>query len=84
VRWNRPTGGFFLAVTVPFAADNAALVRSAEDHGVLWTPMSYFYPAGGGENGIRLSVSYLTPEQIDEGVERLAGFITAEIAAYRP
>jgi (S)-3,5-dihydroxyphenylglycine transaminase len=79
MHWNRPTGGFFLAVTVPFVADNAALARSAEDYGVIWTPMSYFYPAGGGEHGIRLSISYLTPEQIDEGVARLARFITAEI-----
>lgn len=80
VHWNRPTGGFFLVVTVPFLADNAALARSAEDYGVIWTPMSYFYPAGGGEHGIRLSISYLTPEWIDEGVARLARFITTEIA----
>jgi (S)-3,5-dihydroxyphenylglycine transaminase len=83
VRWNRPAGGFFLALTVPFEAGNAALTRSAEDYGVIWTPMSYFYPAGGGEHGIRLSISYLTPEQIDEGVTRLARFLTAEIAATR-
>jgi len=81
VRWNRPTGGFFLSVTVPFAANNAALARSAEEHGVIWTPMSYFYPTGGGEHGIRLSISFLTPEQIDEGVARLARFIAAEVPA---
>ncbi|MEU8199119.1 aminotransferase class I/II-fold pyridoxal phosphate-dependent enzyme [Microbispora amethystogenes] len=78
VRWNSPTGGFFLALHVPFRADNAALARSAQDFGVIWTPMSYFYPQGGGEHTIRLSTSYLTHEEIEEGVARLAEFIAAE------
>ncbi|MFB8168386.1 aminotransferase class I/II-fold pyridoxal phosphate-dependent enzyme [Kitasatospora purpeofusca] len=75
VRWNEPTGGFFLSLTVPFRADNAALIRSAEDFGVIWTPMSYFYPDGGGEHAVRLSVSYLTHQQIADGTARLAAFI---------
>ncbi len=49
VRWNKPDGGFFLTMRVPFRADNAALARSAEEFGVIWTPMSYFYPHGGGD-----------------------------------
>ncbi|MFF7865821.1 PLP-dependent aminotransferase family protein [Streptomyces qaidamensis] len=83
VRWNEPDGGFFLTLDVPFHADNAALVRSAEDHGVIWTPMSYFYPQGGGERSLRLSVSYLTQADITEGTTRLARFITAEAARAR-
>lgn len=75
VSWNRPSGGFFLTVTVPFLADNAALARSAEEFGVIWTPMSYFYPQGGGERTLRLSVSYLSHADIHEGTARLARFI---------
>ncbi|WP_229920857.1 aminotransferase-like domain-containing protein [Streptomyces avidinii] len=75
IRWNEPSGGFFLAVDVPFVADNAALEACAEEYGVIWTPMSYFYPQGGGERSLRLSVSYLTHSSIAEGVERLADFI---------
>lgn len=78
VRWNEPDGGFFLSMHVPFRADNAALARSAEEFGVIWTPMSYFYPDGGGEDGIRLSVSYLSEEDITEGIIRLARFVEAE------
>jgi (S)-3,5-dihydroxyphenylglycine transaminase len=78
VRWNEPDGGFFLSVRVPFLADNAALTRSAEDFGVIWTPMSYFYPNGGGDRSIRLSVSYLSQADIGEGISRLARFIQAE------
>lgn len=78
VRWNSPAGGFFLTVEVPFRTDEAALARSAEEFGVIWTPMSYFYPEGGGEHSLRLSVSYLTPADIREGVARLTRFIEAE------
>jgi (S)-3,5-dihydroxyphenylglycine transaminase len=83
VRWNTPDGGFFLSMRVPFRADNAALTRSAEEFGVIWTPMSYFYPDGGGEYSIRLSVSYLSEEEITEGIIRLARFTAAE-AGMRP
>lgn len=83
VRWNEPSGGFFLTMRVPFRADNEALERSAEDFGVIWTPMSYFHPCGGGEHSIRLSVSYLTEADITEGVARLARFIEAEARTSR-
>lgn len=79
-KWNRPQGGFFLTLDVPFRADDAALDRSAREFGVLWTPMAYFYPGGGGEQQMRLSFSGLTPARIREGVGRLAEFIAAESA----
>lgn len=81
VRWNEPAGGFFLSVQVPFDADNAALARSAQDFGVIWTPMSYFHPEGGGTRALRLSTSYLSEADIVEGVDRLTRFIQAEAAA---
>ncbi|MFJ4790083.1 PLP-dependent aminotransferase family protein [Streptomyces sp. NPDC088794] len=83
VRWNEPTGGFFLTVHVPFPADNAALTRSAQDFGVIWTPMNYFYPQGGGLDSLRLSTSYLTDADIEEGIDRLARFIEAYSAQAR-
>ena len=78
VRWNSPTGGFFLTVQVPFRTDEAALTRSARAFGVIWTPMRYFYPSGGGDRALRLSTSYLSPAEIDEGVARLIAFIESE------
>lgn len=78
VRWHHPTGGFFLTMQVGFDTDEAALTRSAQEFGVIWTPMSYFYPWGGGHRGMRLSVSYLSAAEIEEGVARLAAFIAAQ------
>ncbi len=61
-----------------FIADNSALTRSAEEFAVIWTPMSYFHPHGGGERSIRLSTSYLSQAEIEEGIARLARFMESE------
>lgn len=79
VGWNTPEGGFFAVLTLPFAADEKAMERCAREYGVLWTPMAGFYPQGGGERLLRLSCSYLTSDQISDGVQRLASFIRSEM-----
>jgi (S)-3,5-dihydroxyphenylglycine transaminase len=79
VTWNTPRGGFFVVVTVPFAADDTALEDSARNHGVLWTPMRHFYDGDGGENQLRLSVSVVTPHQIDSGLDRLQALVRSRV-----
>lgn len=75
VSWNIPRGGFFVVVTVPFIADDAMLEHSARKHHLLWTPMSHFYAGGGGTNQLRLSISVVTPEQIESGLDRLLALV---------
>jgi (S)-3,5-dihydroxyphenylglycine transaminase len=75
VSWNAPRGGFFVVVTVPFAADDAILEYSASEHGVLWTPMSHFYESGAALPQLRLACSQLTADQIDTGLDRFAGLV---------
>jgi (S)-3,5-dihydroxyphenylglycine transaminase len=77
VRWNSPSGGFFVVVDVPVDASEELLEVSAREHGVLWTPMRFFYLDGGGTHAIRLSCSALEPAQIEEGVRRFAGLLKA-------
>lgn len=78
VTWNHPAGGFFVRMRVPVRVDQALLERCAAEYGVLWTPMSEFYLSeGGGTHELRLSCSYLSPAQIEEGVERLSAFLRA-------
>ncbi|GAB2605826.1 aminotransferase-like domain-containing protein [Kribbella endophytica] len=72
VSWNEPTGGFFVRMAINKQADDQLLRRSAEDFGVLWTPMRYFSLGDGGDRQLRLACSSLDPDQIDEGVSRLA------------
>jgi len=76
IRWNVPDGGFFAVVTVPgLDAGEKLLEISAQEHGVIWTPMRFFYGNGEGGDAIRLSCSWLEPSLIEEGIRRLAGLI---------
>jgi (S)-3,5-dihydroxyphenylglycine transaminase len=75
IKWNRPTGGFFVRMYLPRPADLALLEISASEHGVVWTPMAPFHLDGGGANELRLSCSYLDPEEITAGVRRLGAFL---------
>lgn len=75
VTWNRPAGGFFVRLQLPVPVDEKLLDLSASDYGVLWTPMAQFHLDGSGHKEIRLSCSYLDPENIEEGIARLDRFI---------
>ncbi|MGW0186126.1 aminotransferase-like domain-containing protein [Streptomyces sp. NPDC003362] len=75
VTWNTPSGGFFVVVTVPFPVDDELLMHSARRHRVLWTPLHHFYGDGRPRRQLRLSLSYLTPDEITVGIDRLADFI---------
>lgn len=79
VRWNRPAGGFFLTVDLPFDFDAECLRACADEYGVICCPMSFFSLTRGRERQIRLAFSYVTPEQIDDGVERLARFVGSRL-----
>jgi 2-aminoadipate transaminase len=70
-----PEGGYFMWVTLPAGTDVEALHRVAGERGVAFVKGTDFVLEG-GENTLRLAYSGVTPEQIDEGVARLA-------AAYR-
>ncbi|MFE3737676.1 aminotransferase class I/II-fold pyridoxal phosphate-dependent enzyme [Streptomyces sp. NPDC059134] len=78
VTWNTPAGGFFVVLTVPFTVDDRSLRRSARDHGVIWTPMHHFHTGMVSSHQIRLSFSLLDEASIDEGLDRLTAFVTAE------
>jgi (S)-3,5-dihydroxyphenylglycine transaminase len=75
VTWNVPAGGFFLVLTVGFSVDDACLEHSAREYGVLWTPMSHFDDGPQARQQLRLSFSAVGPEQIDEGLDRLAALV---------
>ncbi len=71
----QPDGGYFMWVTMPPGTDVARLFDAAAELGVAFVKGTDFL-LDGGENTLRLAYSGVTPEQIDEGIARLA-------AAYR-
>jgi DNA-binding transcriptional MocR family regulator len=77
-RWNRPEGGYFLWLELPDGVDASELLVRAVEAGVTFVPGADF---GGPPASARLAFSYVSPEEIDEGVRRLAGLLAAAPAA---
>jgi DNA-binding transcriptional MocR family regulator len=73
----RPEGGFFVSITLPEGVLATAVRKEAATRGVNLADGQAFFPDGGGERFLRLPFCALTPEQIDEGVARLAASVQA-------
>jgi 2-aminoadipate transaminase len=83
VTWTRPDGGFFVWVTLPAHLDTKPLLAEAVERGVTFVPGSDFYPDGQGANSFRIAFCYEEPEQIAEGVRRIAEVLEDKLALYR-
>ena len=70
-RFVAPDGGYFLWLDLPRGTDVEALFESARRRGVQFVKGSDFV-LDGGESSLRLAYSGVTPEEIEEGVKRLA------------
>jgi DNA-binding transcriptional MocR family regulator len=67
----KPQGGYFLWVDLPEGADVAELAERALKLGVVFVQGTDFMVEGGHES-LRIAYSGVGPEQIDQGVTRLA------------
>jgi (S)-3,5-dihydroxyphenylglycine transaminase len=81
VQWNRPRGGFFLSVQLPFDFGEQELQRCASDYGVIVCPMEFFTVGRTHRSRIRLSFTYVSEDLIRDGVRRLGAFVKDTIAA---
>jgi 2-aminoadipate transaminase len=70
-RFAPPQGGYFMWVELPEEIDVSELATAASERGVLFVKGTDFLLEG-GRNTLRLAYSGVTPEQIDEGITRLA------------
>ncbi len=70
-RFSPPQGGYFMWVELPEGYDVAALEDAAREREVLFVKGTDFLLEG-GQNTLRLAFSGVTPEQIGEGITRLA------------
>jgi 2-aminoadipate transaminase len=75
--WTRPAGGMFLLFRLPAGQSATALLSKALDQGVAYVPGAPFFPAGGGEETMRLNFVSPPLADIDDGVARLAKAIEA-------
>ena len=76
--WSRPDGGLYLWLRMPEGTDIASLRDEALAAGVGYQPGPMFAPDGvSGVNCARLCFGYNTPEEIHEGIARMAGVFAA-------
>lgn len=80
VRWNRPGGGFFLTVELPFDFGKEQLQQCAEHYGVICCPMQFFSLLGRCKNQVRLSFSYVSEQEITTGIARFGAFVRTQVA----
>jgi DNA-binding transcriptional MocR family regulator len=71
--WNQPEGGYFLWLDAP-GTDASELLARAAAAGVTFVSGADF---GGAPSTIRLAYSFVSPEEIGEGVARLAAMLPA-------
>lgn len=79
-RWTEPQGGFFVWVTVDAEIDTNDMLSLALEKKVAYVPGSSFYFNNQGQKSMRLSFSNPKPEDIYEGIERLATVLKEQIA----
>jgi 2-aminoadipate transaminase len=75
--WSRPQGGYFVWLELPAGADAGALLERATAAGVTFVPGVDF---GGAPNTARLAFSFVSPDEIREGVRRLAALVREPLA----
>jgi DNA-binding transcriptional MocR family regulator len=80
--WSRPEGGYFVWLDLPRSAPVAELLPRAAAAGVTFVPGTDFYPGGkGGASSARLAFSFVSPDEIDEGISRLSELLRDGAAA---
>ncbi|MGE4336140.1 MAG: PLP-dependent aminotransferase family protein [Pigmentiphaga sp.] len=72
-----PSGGMFLWGTLRSSSGMDALFQAAVAEGVLYVPGKAFYLPGPSATALRLSFASTPPEDIPEGVSRLARALAA-------
>lgn len=90
IRWTRPAGGLYIWLTLPATIDtsrDSAVFLNCVRRGVLYVPGDYsFQPDENGlipHNHLRLSFGQVSPQQIEPGIQRLAGAVSEALQADR-
>ncbi|HEX9767457.1 MAG TPA: PLP-dependent aminotransferase family protein [Nitriliruptorales bacterium] len=83
VTWTRPSGGFYVWLTVPDGIDTGDLLAKAIQFKVAYVPGRGFYADGGGSTQMRLCYSFPQVDAIHEGVTRLGELLVSELELVR-
>jgi GntR family transcriptional regulator/MocR family aminotransferase len=81
VTWTRPEGGWAFWVTLPEALSAELLLEESARGGVLFTPGTHFFARGEGDRYLRLSISKVPTNRIEEGIERLSAILVRHLGS---
>jgi DNA-binding transcriptional MocR family regulator len=76
--WSRPEGGYFIWLDLPETTPDLARAEAA---GVTFVKGTDFFADGSGTQSMRLAFSFVSPDEISDGVSRLAGLLSGAAAA---
>ena len=76
--WTHPQGGMLVFVRLPEGADTWATLAKATERDVKYNPGGVFRAGRDRNNHLRLTYSHNSPEEIREGVARLAELFREE------
>jgi 2-aminoadipate transaminase len=77
--WSKPEGGYFVWLELTDGVNAADVLARSEEAGVAFVKGADFYPLGsGGESSARLAYSFVSPNEIAQGVERLGAVLAGE------
>ncbi|MET3117184.1 2-aminoadipate transaminase [Undibacterium sp. GrIS 1.8] len=79
VTWTRPEGGMFIWVTLPTHVNSKQLLDEAIAQNVAFVPGAPFYADNPATNTLRLSFVTVSPERINEGIEKLGKLIQSKL-----
>ncbi|MBC3984199.1 PLP-dependent aminotransferase family protein [Streptomyces sp. AC536] len=71
-RWNRPQGGMFVWAALPAGRNATEALREVVTHDVAYVPGAPFYSGEPDPTTLRLSFVTHTPDEIADGLKRLA------------
>ena len=81
VTWSHPQGGMFVWLRLPRGLDGAQLLRAAlAEERVAFVPGAPFFAVDPDPSTLRLSYSLGGPDEVEEGVRRLARMIASRLA----
>jgi 2-aminoadipate transaminase len=79
VTWTTPLGGMFIWVTLPSYIDSKELLDAAVAQNIAFVPGAPFYANDPAQNTMRLSFVTVSPERINQGIEKLGQLIKSRL-----
>jgi GntR family transcriptional regulator/MocR family aminotransferase len=79
--WTEPQGGYAFWITLPEGLSSQTILAESAREGILFTPGGHFFAGGGGDRYLRLSISRVRVDRIDDGVRSLGEKIKRHLVA---